>query len=121
MQNRTRALTQLVTQFPTVQVFRRSAATLVFLLLTVGTQAMGQSSPSSQATNFPSKPVRMIVPFPPGGGTDTLARPIAQKLSELWGQRVLVENRAGAGGTLASEFTAKSAPDGYTIMLACWR
>ena len=69
------------------------------------------------AAGYPRKPVRLIVPFPPGGGTDILARPIAQKLTERWGQQVIVDNRAGAGGTIGADLTAKSPPDGYAFML----
>lgn len=68
--------------------------------------------------NFPARPVRMIVGFPPGGGTDIIARIVAQKLGERWGQPVVIENRAGAGGNIATENLARSAPDGYTIMMA---
>jgi tripartite-type tricarboxylate transporter receptor subunit TctC len=69
------------------------------------------------AQTYPEKSVRMIVPFPPGGGTDIIARVLGQKLSESMGQAVVVENRAGAGGTLGSEFAAKSTPNGYTILM----
>ncbi|MPZ44708.1 MAG: tripartite tricarboxylate transporter substrate binding protein [Betaproteobacteria bacterium] len=64
---------------------------------------------------YPAKPVRMIVPFAPGGGTDTLGRLLAQKLSELWNVQVVVDNRPGAGSTVGTDVTAKAAPDGYTI------
>ena len=69
------------------------------------------------AQAYPSKPVKMIVGFPPGGGTDVVARVISQKLTEWWGQAVTVENRAGATGTIGADVTAKSAPDGYTLMM----
>ena len=67
---------------------------------------------------FPDKPVRLIVPFPPGGGTDALARILAAKLGELWGQQVIVENRAGAQGNIGTAAGAKAAPDGYTLTFA---
>jgi tripartite-type tricarboxylate transporter receptor subunit TctC len=67
---------------------------------------------------FPAKPVRMIVPFVAGGATDVVARLLAQGLNERWGQSVLVENRAGAGGTIGSEIVARSNPDGYTQLFA---
>lgn len=82
-------------------------AVLVFGL--VGTAA---------AQTYPAKPVRLIVPFPPGGNTDIVGRFIAQKLTESLGQQVYVENRGGAGGTIGAEAAAKSAADGYTLFFA---
>lgn len=72
----------------------------------------------AQAQRFPEKPVRFIVPFPPGGGNDILARALAPKMGEFLGQNVLIDNRAGAGGNIGSEAAAKSPPDGYTILIA---
>ena len=72
----------------------------------------------ASAQAFPSKPLRWIVPFPPGGPTDTFSRAAAQKLAEIVNQPVVVENRAGAGGAIGMEALAKSAPDGYTIGLS---
>src|SRR5919107_5319495 len=69
------------------------------------------------AANYPTKPIRFIVPFAPGAGTDTTARTIGQKLGEKWGQQAVVENRTGAGGAIGVELTAKANPDGYTICL----
>ena len=69
------------------------------------------------AQTYPTKPVRIVVPFPPGGGTDIGTRILAQKLSEAWGQSVVVENKGGAAGIVGTEFTAKAAPDGYTLMM----
>ncbi len=66
---------------------------------------------------YPSKPIRMIVPYAPGGGTDNLARMLGKKMSEVFGQSVVVDNRAGAGGIVGAELTAKAAPDGYTILM----
>jgi tripartite-type tricarboxylate transporter receptor subunit TctC len=66
---------------------------------------------------YPTKPVRMIVPFAPGGATDIVARLISQRLGEAWNQQVVVDNRAGAGGNIGGELTAKSPPDGYTLFM----
>ena len=70
------------------------------------------------AQPFPTKPVRIVVPYPPGGGNDILARPIAQKLSEKWGQTVVVDNRGGATGMIGTDLVAKAPPDGYTVLLS---
>ncbi len=72
---------------------------------------------SAFAQNYPNKPIKLIVPFPPGGPTDIVARPLAQMLGEGLNQSVIVENKGGAGGSVAADFVAKSAPDGYTIMV----
>jgi tripartite-type tricarboxylate transporter receptor subunit TctC len=69
------------------------------------------------AQAFPARPVRIIVPYPPGGATDVMARTVAQKLNESWQQAAVVENKPGASGMVGSEFVAKSAPDGYTLLM----
>jgi tripartite-type tricarboxylate transporter receptor subunit TctC len=79
------------------------------LALTVSTAAVAQS--------WPTKPVRLINPFPPGGGTDTFARPLAARLSQSMGQQFIVENLGGAGGTLGAARAAKEAPDGYVFLI----
>src|SRR5437588_12955417 len=69
------------------------------------------------AQDYPNKPVRMVVGFPPGGGTDVVARILQPRLTELLGQTIVIDNRPGATGTVAAGQVAKSAPDGYTIMM----
>lgn len=73
--------------------------------------------PAAAQTNYPTKPIRLVVGYTPGGGTDLASRYVAAALSDLWGATVLVDNRPGAGGAVGTEIVAKSAPDGYTIML----
>jgi len=91
---------------------RRAAWAAGFFLALAGAGAHAQT-----AANYPAKPIRFIAPFPPGGSTDLLARLVAQKLSETLGQQVVVENRGGAAGTIGVELAARSAPDGYTIVM----
>ena len=87
-------------------------------LLAVGIVVLsaGQSH-AQQSGKFPTKPVRIIVPYAPGGATDITARQLQGKISELWGQPVIVDNRAGASGNIALELAARSAPDGYTLFV----
>lgn len=88
------------------------ARAFVFLL------ALGLAgSAAAQATGYPSRPIKIIVPNPPGGPNDFLSRIVGQKLSELWGHPVLAENRPGAGGTIGVDLVAKAPPDGYTIVM----
>lgn len=72
---------------------------------------------AAHAQNYPGRPVRMVVPFPPGSASDFLARVLGQKLGEAWGQQIVVDNRPGAGGLIGGTVVAKSSPDGYTIAL----
>ena len=69
------------------------------------------------AQAWPSKPIRVVVPYPPGGTTDVLARTIGERMTEAWGQPVVVDNRSGAGGLIGTDHVAKAAPDGYTLVL----
>jgi tripartite-type tricarboxylate transporter receptor subunit TctC len=78
--------------------------------------ALALFSAAAVAQDWPSKPVRFIVPYPPGGGTDVIARIVQQRLSEALGQTIVIENRGGAGGAVGTEAAAKSAPDGYTFL-----
>src|SRR6478752_1580067 len=71
----------------------------------------------AHAQNYPIKPIRLIIPFAPGGGTDLTARAIAMKLTEAWGQTVVPDNRAGANGTIGVDIATKSPPDGYTLTM----
>jgi tripartite-type tricarboxylate transporter receptor subunit TctC len=75
------------------------------------------ASPGAIAQTYPTKPVKLVVPFPPGGSLDTTGRLLAQKLTEAWGQPVVVENKPGAGGNIGADLVAKSPPDGYTILM----
>jgi len=96
---------------------RRSALGRVFAATVVAFAGWG-AMPATAQERWPAKPVRLVVPFAPGGSTDVVARMIGQKLSLLWGQPVIVENRAGAGGNLGADMVAKSQPDGYTLLMA---
>lgn len=87
------------------------------LLTAAVTTMLSVASAPVFAQDFPSKPVKIIVPYPPGGGTDAVARIIGDKLGELLGQSVIVDNRAGAGGVVGTELAARAAPDGYTLVL----
>jgi tripartite-type tricarboxylate transporter receptor subunit TctC len=89
-----------------------------FLHLTVGGAALAALPRSATAADYPTRPVRIIAGFPPGGVNDTYARLIGGWLSDHLGQQFVVENHAGAGGTLADEYVAKSEPDGYTLLLS---
>ncbi len=75
------------------------------------------STPVVNAQTYPARPVRIVVPFSPGGATDIVTRIVAQRLTELWGQTVVVDNRAGAAGNIGGDIVAKAAPDGYTVLM----
>ena len=90
-----------------------SKARFAFFIVLTSTFTAG----STFAQSYPAKPIRIVVALAPGGGVDTTARLIGQKLFEAWGQQVVAENRPGAGGTIASEIVVRSAPDGYTLLM----
>jgi tripartite-type tricarboxylate transporter receptor subunit TctC len=84
----------------------------MFAMLTAGAAGAALAQ-----TNYPTKPIRWIIPYAPGGGTDVIARPIALKLGEVLGQPIVYENRAGGGGLIAGEMVARAVPDGYTLLV----
>ena len=90
------------------------SAALTFTAISL---SLGTALCAAQTPGYPTKPIRMIVGFAPGGGTDTTARAISAKLGELLGQQVIIDNRAGAAGNIATELVAKANPDGYTLLL----
>src|SRR4051794_21881553 len=97
-----------------VMIAKAQSVALALLLL-VSSSIHAQTAPG----NFPTRPLRIVMPFPAGTSVnDVLGRALAQRLSEPLGQQVIFDNRSGAGGTIGSEMVAKSAPDGYTLLLA---
>lgn len=91
----------------------RSLGALALVLLLPCAAAI---SPRAQAQSYPVKPVRLIVPLPAGGATDVIARAVSQRLSEVWGHQIIIENKGGANTQIGAEAVAKSAPDGYTLL-----
>jgi tripartite-type tricarboxylate transporter receptor subunit TctC len=93
----------------------------VWKLCAVAGAALAAAGPivtnEAHAQNYPTRPIRLICPFPPGGTTDVVSRIVAQGLTEAWGQQVIVDNRPGAGALIGTEMAAKSPPDGYTVLL----
>ena len=92
-----------------IELHRAASLAIAIVACSCSVEASGQ-------TTFPTKPVRYVVPFGPGGSPDLVARLIAERLTRLWGQQVIVENRAGVAGVLGTAFVAKSAPDGHTLV-----
>ena len=95
----------------------RTAMTVPMLVVTSMLATLVPAFALAQGTAYPSKPIRFVVPFPPGGGTDILSRALAQRLSEALGQQVVIDNRPGAGGNIGADIAAKAAPDGYTLVM----
>jgi tripartite-type tricarboxylate transporter receptor subunit TctC len=92
-------------------LFPRSFSVLVLLAALLASAALAQE--------FPSRPVRFMIPLAPGGGADITVRAVAQRLSAIWGQSVIVDNRPGGTGAVGLETAARAQPDGYTITMSC--
>jgi tripartite-type tricarboxylate transporter receptor subunit TctC len=86
-------------------------------LVTIALAAAGNASAQASAQNFPNKPIHIIVTFSSGGAPDIIARLIGERMGAEWGQSVIVDNKPGAGGNIGADFVAKSAPDGYNIVV----
>ena len=95
----------------------RNILTLTAVLLAAIACACNAAQAAESAQAYPSRPIRFMVTYPPGGGTDLVARQVAQKLSEAWSQQVIIDNRPGGGGIIGAEIVSRSAPDGYTYLL----
>jgi len=91
--------------------------TLLGVSLALAAATMAGAAPALAQAGYPDKPVKLVIPYPPGGPTDLLGRLVAQGLSDLWGKPVVVENKAGASGTIGADYVARSEPDGYTLVL----
>ncbi|MGQ2981800.1 MAG: Bug family tripartite tricarboxylate transporter substrate binding protein, partial [Polaromonas sp.] len=91
--------------------------TLVLAATLLATGSAAAQGNTAAAAPYPVKPIRLVVPFTPGGSSDILARSIGQKLGEAWGQAVVIDNIPGAGGSLGADRVAKAAPDGYTLLM----
>ena len=90
---------------------------LLYLLCTCAHPALGAARPSAPVDDFPQRPIRLVVTFPPGGGTDVLARVIGLQLTEVWSEQVVIDNRPGASGNIGAEIVARANPDGYTLLM----
>ena len=100
-----------------MQCFTSAACVLpTSIFLSIACRAQAQSGNDTSARNFPSRPIRFIVPYPPGGGTDIVARELAPFFVEAWRQQVIIDNRGGASATIGHGITGKATPDGYTMM-----
>ncbi|HYC49074.1 MAG TPA: tripartite tricarboxylate transporter substrate binding protein [Burkholderiales bacterium] len=95
-----------------------SPLSLVAIACSAAASFSAHAAQTQDASTYPNRPVRLIVPYPPGGGNDTLARLFGQKLTEAWGQQIVVDNRPGAGTIIGTQLAARAAPDGYTLLLS---
>ncbi len=100
------------------QPLRAFSMLVIAALVAMPGVAQAQHPSTRSGQGFPTKPIRIVVPFSPGGGTDTLSRIIGQKMSENWGQAVVMENRTGAGGMIGTAIVAKATPDGHTLLMS---
>ncbi len=96
---------------------RSTTAIITILAASASGNICAASAAVDAASNYPARPIRMVVPFPPGGATDILARVVGKRLTETWGQSVIVDNRPGAGGTLGANLVAKGNADGYSLLM----
>jgi tripartite-type tricarboxylate transporter receptor subunit TctC len=110
-------LSAISASMPSKRIRRRESFMSIrnCLLIAVGT--LGATFASAQAQDFPSRPITLVIPFAPGGSTSIVGRGIAEKMSEFLGEKIVIDNRPGAGGTVGTRAVAKSAPDGYTLLL----
>ena len=95
----------------------RGSVMLLAAIITIAPSTHAQAASTSSGQDYPTRPVRFIVGFVPGGISDLLTRALAQKLTDAWGQQVIVDNRAGGGGVISMQIVAKAAPDGYTLLM----
>src|SRR5687768_15573038 len=95
---------------------RNKLGAAILFGVTAAGSAAHAASPGDASASYPSRPIRIIVGFPPGSGTDTLARFMGGKLTERLGQQIVVDNRSGANGIIAAELTAQAVPDGHTLL-----
>jgi tripartite-type tricarboxylate transporter receptor subunit TctC len=99
------------------KVMRSTSGVRHTLIFAVAAVTATQAFPTADAQTFPARPVRIVVPFAPGGATDIVTRVVSHRLNESWGHTVVVDNRAGAGGNIGADIVAKATPDGYTLLM----